>query len=151
MTRSFEFKRSALCLSILMLLGSGSNAVEFNSDFLKIDGSDADLSRFSRADYTIPGTYLLDVVLNNQFLGRQSIKFVALAFPKSLLAVLASRRKLLANCRARMRVLASISKGSTAHRSGTSRAQRRSRSTSRRLRSNTAIPTTFRANVGAMG
>lgn len=76
MTRSFEFKRSALCLSILMLLGSGSNAVEFNSDFLKIDGSDADLSRFSRADYTIPGTYLLDVVLNNQFLGRQSIKFV---------------------------------------------------------------------------
>ncbi|MFD0878766.1 fimbria/pilus outer membrane usher protein [Variovorax dokdonensis] len=61
----------------MVLLSPVTHAVEFNSAFLKIDGSnEADLSQFAYADYTTPGNYLVDVVVNNQFFGRQTIRIV---------------------------------------------------------------------------
>ncbi|WP_373688649.1 fimbria/pilus outer membrane usher protein, partial [Burkholderia pseudomallei] len=45
---------------------------------LSIDGrNDVDLSQFAQADYTLPGTYLLDVQVNDVFFGLQPIEFVA--------------------------------------------------------------------------
>ncbi|WP_093160355.1 fimbria/pilus outer membrane usher protein [Variovorax sp. YR216] len=61
----------------MLLLSSQLHAIEFNSHFLNIDGSnELNLSQFSQADYTMPGTYLLDISVNDQYLGRQSIRFV---------------------------------------------------------------------------
>ncbi|WP_199029210.1 fimbria/pilus outer membrane usher protein [Ralstonia sp. ASV6] len=73
-----NLKLRVLCASLAALgLTAHARATEFNSSFLSIDGAnDVDLSQFARADYTPPGTYLLDVVLNGQLLQRESIVFV---------------------------------------------------------------------------
>ncbi|WP_179096601.1 fimbria/pilus outer membrane usher protein [Burkholderia pseudomallei] len=62
----------------MLAAGSHARATEFNASFLSIDGrNDVDLSQFAQADYTLPGTYLLDVQVNDVFFGLQSIEFVA--------------------------------------------------------------------------
>nr|WP_212635776.1 fimbria/pilus outer membrane usher protein [Ralstonia insidiosa] len=73
-----NLKLRVLCASLAALgLTAHARATEFNSSFLSIDGAhDVDLSQFARADYTPPGTYLLDVVLNGQLLQRESIVFM---------------------------------------------------------------------------
>ncbi|PKE29087.1 fimbrial protein [Rahnella sp. AA] len=51
-----------------------SLAVEFNVNFIdSADRNNVDLSRFQVANYTAPGEYLLDVVLNGRTLGDQSL------------------------------------------------------------------------------
>ncbi|MGP0841583.1 FimD/PapC N-terminal domain-containing protein, partial [Serratia sp. CY85266] len=43
------------------------SATEFNTDVLDIgERSKVDLSRFSDADYVMPGTYLLDIKINQK-------------------------------------------------------------------------------------
>ncbi|ANJ75577.1 fimbrial biogenesis outer membrane usher protein [Ralstonia insidiosa] len=73
-----NFKLRVLCASIAGIwLAANARATEFNSSFLSIDGADdVNLTQFARADYTPPGTYLLDVVLNGQLLQRESIVFM---------------------------------------------------------------------------
>nr|WP_322013507.1 fimbria/pilus outer membrane usher protein [Paraburkholderia sp. J12] len=72
-----RLKKSVLCLAT-MLLGSHAYATTFNDQFLNIDDSkNLDLTQFSRAGYTSPGDYLLDVQVNDQYFGRQSIRFIA--------------------------------------------------------------------------
>ncbi|CAM8752884.1 fimbria/pilus outer membrane usher protein [Burkholderia pseudomallei] len=62
----------------MLAAGSHARATEFNASFLSIDGrNDVDLSQFAQADYTLPGTYLLDVQVNDVFFGLQPIEFVA--------------------------------------------------------------------------
>ncbi|RKF49453.1 fimbria/pilus outer membrane usher protein [Paraburkholderia fungorum] len=64
-------------MSALAVCGH-AQATEFNSSFLSIDDeSGLNLAQFSHADYTMPGTYLLDVSVNDQYFGRLSIDFVA--------------------------------------------------------------------------
>ncbi|AMP09593.1 type VII secretion system (T7SS), usher family protein [Collimonas arenae] len=59
-----------------LLSGSQVRAIEFNATFLNIDGnSDVNLEQFARANYTVPGKYLLDVAVNRQFYAQQSIEF----------------------------------------------------------------------------
>lgn len=49
---------------------------EFNIDVLDIsDRSKVDLSRFSDADYVMPGTYLLDIKINQRTLPQRSIEY----------------------------------------------------------------------------
>ncbi|MFJ2988911.1 fimbria/pilus outer membrane usher protein [Collimonas sp. NPDC087041] len=55
---------------------SQAGAIEFNSIFLNVDGNaDVNLEQFARANYTAPGTYMLDVTVNKQFYAQQSIEF----------------------------------------------------------------------------
>lgn len=51
--------------------------MEFNSEFLNIDdNAGVSLDKFSRAQYTEPGNYLLDIVVNQRYFGTRSIEFV---------------------------------------------------------------------------
>ncbi|WP_184007940.1 MULTISPECIES: fimbria/pilus outer membrane usher protein [unclassified Paraburkholderia] len=60
-----------------ILIGSHAHAVEFNKAFLSVDDAkNLDLAQFSHADYTVPGDYLLDIAVNDQYHGRQSITFI---------------------------------------------------------------------------
>ena len=52
------------------------SATEFNTDVLDIgERSKVDLSRFSDADYVMPGTYLLDIKINQKTLPQRSIQY----------------------------------------------------------------------------
>jgi outer membrane usher protein PapC len=74
---SIWLKKYVLCIS-MVLLGSHAYATTFNDSFLSIDDAkNLDLTEFSRSDYTTPGDYLLDVQVNDQYFGRQSIRFIA--------------------------------------------------------------------------
>ncbi|WP_337263551.1 MULTISPECIES: fimbria/pilus outer membrane usher protein [unclassified Serratia (in: enterobacteria)] len=54
-------------------------ATEFNTDVLDIgDRSKVDLSRFSDANYVMPGTYLLDIKINQKTLPQRSIQYLTL-------------------------------------------------------------------------
>ncbi|WP_233856745.1 fimbria/pilus outer membrane usher protein [Paraburkholderia sp. HD33-4] len=60
-----------------VLIGSHAHAVEFNKAFLSVDDAkNLDLSQFAHAGHTVPGDYLLDISVNDQYYGRQSIRFV---------------------------------------------------------------------------
>lgn len=53
-------------------------ALEFNSEFLNINqNDDISLGQFSNADVTVPGSYLLDITLNQRYLDTRSIIFKA--------------------------------------------------------------------------
>jgi outer membrane usher protein FimD/PapC len=55
---------------------SAFSATEFNTDVLDIgDRSKVDLSRFSDADYVMPGAYLLDIKINQKTLPQRSIQY----------------------------------------------------------------------------
>ncbi|OLL28250.1 fimbrial protein [Burkholderia sp. SRS-W-2-2016] len=69
-------KKSVLCMSTL-LVSTHAFATVFNSDFLSVDDAkNLDLTQFAHADYTMPGDYLLDIQVNDQYFGRQSIRFI---------------------------------------------------------------------------
>ncbi|EJM27400.1 fimbria/pilus outer membrane usher protein [Pseudomonas sp. GM25] len=54
-------------------------ALEFNSEFLNIDrNDDVRLGQFAHAQYTVPGSYLLDIVVNQRYFGTRSIEFKGL-------------------------------------------------------------------------
>lgn len=60
------------------------SATEFNTDVLDIgDRSKVDLSRFSDADYVMPGTYLLDIKINQKTLPQRSIQYYPSADKKN--------------------------------------------------------------------
>lgn len=85
---STRLRKSVLCMSTV-LLGSHAYATTFNDSFLSIDDAkNLDLTGFSRADYTTPGDYLLDVQVNDQYFGRQSIRFIAGSEPGASYACL---------------------------------------------------------------
>ncbi|HEV2703307.1 MAG TPA: fimbria/pilus outer membrane usher protein, partial [Steroidobacteraceae bacterium] len=50
--------------------------VDFNPAFLQ-GGSKVDVSRFSRGNPVLPGDYLVDLQVNDKWLGRASVRFVA--------------------------------------------------------------------------
>src|SRR3990167_3501206 len=53
-----------------------SAALEFNTEFLNIDEeNDISLGQFIHAQYTVPGNYLLDIVVNQRYFGTLSIEF----------------------------------------------------------------------------
>lgn len=73
------FRRSMLCLAIYAALqvsvfaeekntapASGSQEVEFNDQFLFNAGSNIDVSRFSRGNPVVPGTFKTQIILNGQ-------------------------------------------------------------------------------------
>ncbi|WP_318652517.1 fimbria/pilus outer membrane usher protein [Pseudomonas sp. PDM19] len=50
--------------------------MEFNSEFLNIDNNTGiSLDKFAQAQYTAPGNYLLDIVVNQRYFGTRSIEF----------------------------------------------------------------------------
>ncbi len=55
---------------------SGSQQVEFNPAFLH-DGSQVDISHFSRGNPVLPGEYLVDLQINDKWVGRFSVRFIA--------------------------------------------------------------------------
>lgn len=60
------------------------SATEFNTDVLDIgDRSKVDLSRFSDADYVMPGAYLLDIKINQKTLPQRSIQYYPSADEKT--------------------------------------------------------------------
>lgn len=73
------FRRSLLCLAICTALqttayaaeapaapSSESEEVEFNDQFLFNTGTSIDVSRFSRGNPVVPGTFKTQVILNGQ-------------------------------------------------------------------------------------
>lgn len=53
-------------------------AVEFNSDFLQgSDGRKVDLARFATGSPVLPGTYLVDLDLNERWIARVEVRFAA--------------------------------------------------------------------------
>ncbi len=81
--------RRTFILSSLWLAISQAQAVEFNSDFLNIDNDkNVSLGQFVHADYTVPGTYLLDIAVNQRYFGTRSIEFKPGADPQQSYACL---------------------------------------------------------------
>ena len=66
-----------LMLSCVLLPCAGyTYALEFNTEFLNIDGHDGvSLGQFTHAHYTVPGNYVLDIVVNQRYFGTRSIAF----------------------------------------------------------------------------
>src|SRR5262245_45090199 len=50
--------------------------VEFNPAFLR-NGSQIDVSRFSRGNSVLPGEYLLDLQINGKWTSRESVRFIS--------------------------------------------------------------------------
>ncbi|MDP5008232.1 MAG: fimbrial biogenesis outer membrane usher protein [Glaciimonas sp.] len=60
----------------IILLAQANNVEEFNSEFLS-SGNAVDLSRFSRANQLLPGTYIFDVYVNGTWTARSNILLAA--------------------------------------------------------------------------
>jgi outer membrane usher protein FimD/PapC len=73
------FRHSILCLAIYAAIqttafaeekkvasASGSEEVEFNDQFLFNTGSNIDVSRFSKGNPVVPGTFKTQIILNGQ-------------------------------------------------------------------------------------
>ena len=77
MTSLLTIKKNAHHRHSLCSLGKTVfSATEFNTDVLDIgERSKVDLSRFSDADYVMPGTYLLDIKINQKTLPQRSIQY----------------------------------------------------------------------------
>lgn len=68
--------RKLLTSCVLVSCAPYSLATEFNSEFLNIyNNDDVSLGQFARAQYTVPGNYLLDIVVNQRYFGTRSIEF----------------------------------------------------------------------------
>ncbi|SDJ30499.1 outer membrane usher protein [Pseudomonas delhiensis] len=69
-------RRKLLLSCVLISCARYSCAVEFNSEFLNIDDNDGvSLEKFARAQYAEPGSYLLDIMVNQRYFGTRSIEF----------------------------------------------------------------------------
>ncbi|WP_455778163.1 fimbria/pilus outer membrane usher protein [Burkholderia stabilis] len=81
-------QRRVLGVFVTCLLATKyANGTEFNSQFLSVDDAkDVDLTQFARADYTAPGTYLLDVVLNGRTMSTRAIDYFASGQPDTSVA-----------------------------------------------------------------
>ncbi len=78
---SCKVKMKALAIQIALLCYSqcviAGKSVEFNYAVLDAEDRDnVDLNRFSEANYILPGSYLLDVKVNNQPLPQQTITYI---------------------------------------------------------------------------
>ena len=72
------YGRTLFVCCALGIFAPYSTAVEFNTEFLNIDPNDAiSLGQFNHADFTVPGTYLLDITVNQRYLGTRAIVFNA--------------------------------------------------------------------------
>lgn len=68
--------RKLLMSCVLLSCARYSVALEFNTEFLNIDhNDDISLGQFTHAQYTVPGNYLLDIVVNQRYFGTRSIEF----------------------------------------------------------------------------
>lgn len=83
---SLSRRQSMLMARCLLLLSSanamavyGAENVEFNPAFFPDRAGDqqVDISKFSRGNIVLPGTYRTDVYLNGQWIGRETLVFVA--------------------------------------------------------------------------
>ncbi|WP_239482687.1 fimbria/pilus outer membrane usher protein [Paraburkholderia sp. C35] len=77
---------AGLCADHAMAAGS-TDAVEFDPMFLQ-SGSKVDVSRFARADMIAPGSYYVDVWINDIRIARENVTFVATTEGKSARACL---------------------------------------------------------------
>ena len=77
---SFRIARRA-CATCLMAVGLTSKLsaaeVEFNDSFLKMESTPVDLKYFEKGNAVPPGTYSVDLYLNNVLIKRQEITFSA--------------------------------------------------------------------------
>jgi len=75
--------RTARCLLLLSgataMTAHGVENVEFNPAFFPngANGKQVDVSRFSQDNVVLPGSYRVDVYLNGQWIGRETLSFVA--------------------------------------------------------------------------
>lgn len=81
--------RTLFVSCVLIISARYSNAVEFNSEFLNIDRKDnISLGQFTHAQYTVPGSYLLDITVNQRYFGNRSIEFKSAEDPQESYACL---------------------------------------------------------------
>lgn len=81
MAFSFPIRKKtlAVCIAIALLPQLSRADTEFNTDVLDIeDRTKIDLSRFSDADYVMPGDYLLEIKINQKTLPQQKIQYFPL-------------------------------------------------------------------------
>lgn len=75
--------RTARCLLLLSgttaMTAHGVENVEFNPAFFPngANGKQVDVSRFNQGNVVLPGSYRVDVYLNGQWIGRETLSFVA--------------------------------------------------------------------------
>lgn len=75
--------RTARCLLLLSgataMTAHGVENVEFNPAFFPngANGKQVDVSRFSQGNVVLPGSYRVDVYLNGQWIGRETLSFMA--------------------------------------------------------------------------
>jgi outer membrane usher protein len=69
---------SVPCLAVACLMSvSPANAIQFNPMFLKDKGANVDLRFFEKSNGMVPGSYSVDLYLNQRLERRQSIDFIA--------------------------------------------------------------------------
>lgn len=88
------FNKITLAAFSWFFLMKSADAIEFNTDVLDaMDKNNVDLSRFSNADYVMPGKYLLNIFLNNQSISNSEQQIIfyqsenektAICFPAEL-------------------------------------------------------------------
>ncbi|HBP0508846.1 fimbria/pilus outer membrane usher protein [Pseudomonas aeruginosa] len=64
-------------MALGMTLPGVAGAVEFNEDFLQKNGSPVELSYFEKGSSVLPGSYSVDIYLNQTMVKRQDINFSA--------------------------------------------------------------------------
>ncbi|WP_334413228.1 fimbria/pilus outer membrane usher protein [Escherichia coli] len=68
----------------LFLVSTSPQAIEFNTDILNTtDGQNIDISRFSRAEYIMPGQYQMEIKVNDQSISPSAFQIVFLEPPFS--------------------------------------------------------------------
>lgn len=81
LTFSSPMKRLAWCLALVFSLDQSVHAIDnivFNIDVLDVkDRANIDLSRFSRPNYIMPGSYPMILRVNTQELPEQTVQFIA--------------------------------------------------------------------------
>lgn len=64
-------------LLILSLFIAPVRATEFNTEFLKIgDNAQVDLTQFTNSDNIIPGSYIVDIIANKNYLLQKEVRFL---------------------------------------------------------------------------
>lgn len=77
-------KKYAFVIASLLYSQVSGAETEFNTDVLDVaDRAKIDLSKFSDANYVMPGTYLLDIIVNQKTLPQRSILYIPTADNKS--------------------------------------------------------------------
>jgi len=56
-----------------------ASPVEFDTQFLSTGGSQVDFSRFAQGNVVLPGTYRVDITVNENWLGREDVTFKSVA------------------------------------------------------------------------